>query len=495
MAKAVELEQRSIDFIPADERYGHPRSLLFVWFAANTSITAVVTGALFVILGNSALWSIPAIIIGNAVGGFVTALHSAQGPRLGVPQMIQSRAQFGYYGAILPLILALMIYIGFYATGLVLGGQAIGTLVGIPHQLGSAVFAVLSTVLAVVGYRYIHRFSHFAAALSFVVFVGLLIRILSDGRIGQVAGEPAFDVATFVLGISLSASWQLTFGPYIADYSRYLPADTPKRSTIGWTFAGSVIGGSLAMTLGALAAALGGAAFGHDQVGYLAGLGGALWPIVLLAVICGKLTGNTLSSYGGYMSVATIITSLVGQNRVGPRARTVYVLIISVISLAIALAATDNFLSAFTDFLLFLLYFMTPWSAINLVDYYLVRKERYSITALFDRDGEYGRINGGAFLAYILGVLIQIPFMNSSLYVGPVAQLFGGAEIAWIIGIIVAGGVYWALSGRVRRSMTRDRDHARTLATAGASITPTSTSTGQGATPADVRTNTTKETP
>ncbi|GGC81538.1 cytosine permease [Tersicoccus solisilvae] len=458
MARTASVEQRSIDFIPDAERYGSPRSLLFVWFAANTSITAVVTGALFVILGNSAVWSVPAIIIGNAVGGFVTALHSAQGPRLGVPQMIQSRAQFGYYGAILPLVLALMIYIGFYATGLVLGGQAIGTLFGVPHQAGSVIFAVFSTVLAIVGYRYIHRFSHLAASLSFVVFVWLLIRILLDGHTGQVAAEPAFDGAAFVLGISLSASWQLTFGPYIADYSRYLPAGTPKRATIGWTFAGSVLGGSLAMTLGALAAALGGAAFGHDQVGYIAGLGGALWPIVLLAVILGKLTGNTLSSYGGYMSVATIVTSLAGHSKVGPRARSIYVTAISVISLAIALAATDNFLTAFTNFLLFLLYFMTPWSAVNLVDYYLVRKERYSIGALFDRNGEYGRFNVGAFVAYAVGVLIQIPFMNSSLYVGPVAQLFGGAEIAWIIGIVVAGGLYWLFSGRIRRTVALDRD-------------------------------------
>ena len=60
MATTSTIEQRSIDHIPLAERHGSPRSLLFVWFAANTSITAVVTGALFVILGNTALWAIPA---------------------------------------------------------------------------------------------------------------------------------------------------------------------------------------------------------------------------------------------------------------------------------------------------------------------------------------------------------------------------------------------------------------------------------------------------
>jgi NCS1 family nucleobase:cation symporter-1 len=450
MPSTSAVEQRSIDYIPAEERHGSPRSLLFVWFAANTSITAVVTGALFVILGNNALWSIPAIVIGNVVGGFFTSLHSAQGPRLGVPQMIQSRAQFGYFGAILPLVLALMIFLGFYATGLVLGGQAISNLVHVSPKGGSVVFALMSTALAIFGYRHIHRFSHVAAVLSAVVFAGLFIRILTQHGTADAVTAGSFAFAPFVLGISLAASWQLTFGPYIADYSRYLPADTPKSATIGWTFLGSVLGATAAMTLGALAAAIGGDAFMGNQVGFLADLGGGLSAVVLLAVICGKLTGNTLSSYGGYMSVATIMTSLTGHVRITQRHRVTYIAAISAVALAIALAATDNFLSSFTDFLLFLLYFMTPWSAVNLVDFYWVRHEKYDVAALFQRSGIYGKFNNGAVWAYVIGVLIQIPFMNSTLYVGPIAKWMGGAEVAWLIGLVVAGGLYYGFASRAQ---------------------------------------------
>ncbi|EON24317.1 permease for cytosine/purines, uracil, thiamine [Nocardioides sp. CF8] len=457
MTKTSGIEQRSIDFIPAEERHGSARSLLFVWFAANTSITAVVTGALFVILGNSALWSIPAIVIGNIAGGFFTSLHSAQGPRLGVPQMIQSRAQFGYFGAILPLVLALMIFLGFYATGLVLGGQAIADLLHVSQQVGSVVFALMSTTLAIFGYRHIHRFSHFAAVLSGLVFLGLFFKILGDPALGDVLENGAFALAPFILGVSLAASWQLTFGPYIADYSRYLPADTPKSATIGWTFLGSVVGASLAMTLGAFVAALGGDAFLANQVGYLADLGGVFGPIVLLAVIAGKLTGNTLSSYGGYMSVATIVTSLTRQSRIEPRHRAIYVGVISAVALAIALAATDNFLGSFTEFLLFLLYFMTPWSAVNLVDYYWVRREKYDVAALFDADGIYGKFNKGAFVAYATGVLIQIPFMHSPLYTGPISNWLGGAEVAWVIGLVVSGGLYYLFATRSHTTMRDQR--------------------------------------
>lgn len=438
------VEQRTIDWIPEHERHGKPRSLFFVWFAANTSITALVTGALFVILGNSPLWSIPAIVVGNVIGGFITALHSAQGPKLGVPQMIQSRAQFGYYGAILPLVLALFVYLGFYATGLVLGGQAIGELLHISPKLGSAVFALFSTLLAIIGYRWIHRFSHFAAVVSCVVFVILLVLMLASPEGAGLFSDTSFAIAPFVLGISLSASWQLTFGPYIADYSRYLPASTSQRATIGWTFLGSVLGGSLAMVIGAFAAAMGGEAFSGNQVAYLAGIFGAFAWVVSLTVVIGKLVGNTLSAYGGFMSLATIITALRRKEVMTARSRVVLVIVISAVAFGIAFLATDNFIGNFTNFLLFLLYFITPWSAINLVDFYLVRHKAYDIKALFDPNGPYGKVNIVAFIAYFAGILVQIPFINSSLYVGPIAQSLGGAEIAWIVGLVVSGGVFLA---------------------------------------------------
>src|SRR5579884_2384352 len=99
---ALQVEQRSLDYIPERERHGRPVGLFAVWFAANMQVTTIVTGALGVILGLSLPWAMVALVIGNGFGAVFMALHSAQGPKLGVPQMIQSRAQFGFHGAILP---------------------------------------------------------------------------------------------------------------------------------------------------------------------------------------------------------------------------------------------------------------------------------------------------------------------------------------------------------------------------------------------------------
>lgn len=116
------IERRSIDVVPQAERHGTPRSQFTLWFGANMQVTAIVDGALAVVFGADALWAIIGLLIGNIVGGVVMALHSAQGPRLGLPQMISSRAQFGVFGAAVPLVLVIVMYLGFAATGTVLAG-------------------------------------------------------------------------------------------------------------------------------------------------------------------------------------------------------------------------------------------------------------------------------------------------------------------------------------------------------------------------------------
>ncbi len=136
--RSVGVERRNIDVVPASERHGTSASQFTLWFGANLQVTAVVDGALAVVFGADALWAIIGLLIGNIAGGAVMALHSAQGPRLGLPQMISSRAQFGVFGAIVPLVLVVVMYLGFAATGTVLSGQAINNSVSTPPPSASS---------------------------------------------------------------------------------------------------------------------------------------------------------------------------------------------------------------------------------------------------------------------------------------------------------------------------------------------------------------------
>ncbi|MFF8966906.1 purine-cytosine permease family protein [Streptomyces globisporus] len=450
MAAEDLVERRSIDVVPDDERHGTAFSQFTLWLGANLQITAVVTGALAVVSGGDVVWSVVGLLLGNLLGGAVMALHSAQGPKLGLPQMIQSRAQFGVKGAVVPLLLVILMYVGFFASGSVLAGQATARLMHTDDTAGIVVFAVVTAVMAAVGYRIIHTLGRVASVICALAFVYLGIRLLDRVDLSALLGDAHFDLPMFLLAVSLSASWQLAFGPYVADYSRYLPRTTSGRSTFWWTLSGSAIGSQWSMTFGVLVAATAGDAFLTDQVGYVVGLGGAglIASFLYFVIALGKLTINVLNTYGGFMSMVTSISGFRGQRTLSQRGRAVYIGLIMVAGTALALLGKDSFLTSFKDFLLFLLTFFTPWSAINLVDYYLISRERYDIPALSDPRGRYGAWRWDALTVYGIGVLAQLPFLVTHFYTGPLVEPLGGADVSWIVGLVVPAALYWLLARR-----------------------------------------------
>ncbi len=452
------LERRSIDVVPAAERHGTSASQFTLWFGANLQITAIVDGALAVVFGADALWAIIGLLIGNLAGGAVMALHSAQGPRLGLPQMISSRAQFGILGAIVPLVLVVVMYLGFAATGSVLAGQAIGNVLGTSATpaLGIVIFGVLTAVVATVGYRWIHQMGRIATVVGALGFSYLAVRLFTTYDIGSLLGAKGFDIVTFLLAISLSAGWQLTFGPYVADYSRYLPADTPTSRSFRSTFLGTVLGSQWSMTLGALIAAVPaakGTGFLTDQVGFVGKLagGGAVAIVIYLVIVVGKLTVNCLNAYGGSMTLLTTASAFRRDARVSTAARTAYVWGFLFVSVLVAILASADFLANFKNFVLVLLMVFTPWSAVNLVDYYLISRERVDIPALYDPAGRYGRWNAAALGAYALGIVAQVPFLAQALYSGPVTAWLGGADVSWIVGLVGTAAIYYPLARRTSR--------------------------------------------
>jgi purine-cytosine permease-like protein len=94
-----------------------------------------------------------------------------------------------------------------------------------------------------------------------------------------------------------------------------------------------------------------------------------------------------------------------------------------------------------------LLVVLVPWTAINLIDFYLIHRGNYDLDSIFAADGGiYGRFNGQAILAYVIGILVQIPFMATPLYTGPVADKLGGADLSWIIGLVATAPIYYLLA-------------------------------------------------
>src|SRR6202142_2211654 len=108
------LEIITIQQIPASERHGTAADLFTVWFGSNLMLLTIVTGGLAVTIFSLPFgWAVAALTLGNLVGAVFMALHAAQGPTLGVPQMVQTRGQFGSLGSLLVVGIVIIMYLGF----------------------------------------------------------------------------------------------------------------------------------------------------------------------------------------------------------------------------------------------------------------------------------------------------------------------------------------------------------------------------------------------
>jgi nucleobase:cation symporter-1, NCS1 family len=438
------VESHGIDYIPPSDRHGRPVSLLPFWFAGNVQITLVAIGAIAPVLGLNLAWSLISLVVGNVVGALFMAYHSAQGPRLGLPQMIQSRAQFGFLGAIVPLIVAVLMYMAFFITSAILGGEALAGLIHVSNTLGIVLVSIVTIVLTWAGYDIFHSLARPISIASGIMFVALTIRLV--GELPVHVHATGVTPGHVLLAISIAATGQITWAPYVSDYSRYLPESTSARKTFAYTYIGSAIGGSWMECLGAIAVLVSANAFANGSV-FMAGQFPAVRWLLLLVIIVGVVFVNMENLYG------TFLTSLAGLSPSGTFAsgrtlRLVFTTVAGAVGTLFAVLASANLIVDLENFLLFLLYLMVPWTAINLTDYYLIRRGEYSIPEFFKADGAFGRVNVFAVALFAVTVLIEVPFMNTALFVGPVANALGGADIAWLVGLFFAGGVYYLVKSR-----------------------------------------------
>lgn len=186
---ALKVERRTIEYIPNEERHGKAKDLFPVWFGANMHITTLVTGTIPVAMGLNLFWSVAAIICGTLIGAIFMASHSAQGPQLGIPQMIQSRAQFGVIGAILPLFLVMFIYLGFFASSTILAAGTLSSFVPIPGSWSIIVLSAVCFLLTIFGHDLIHKMQKSFLGPLLLYFL-LQQYSFSNCRFRQAAGFP-----------------------------------------------------------------------------------------------------------------------------------------------------------------------------------------------------------------------------------------------------------------------------------------------------------------
>ena len=256
-----------------------------------------------------------------------------------------------------------------------------------------------------------------------------------------------FKAAPVMTVFVIMAGFQLGWAPYVSDYSRYLPSSVGVRSTFWWTYLPSALSGIWVFVLGAVVYAAAGpnatpvSAFKDAADSLFGGFG---W-IATLALLVGLLSVMAINQYGGMMSMISIRDSIkpVEPTR---RIRAIGIGIMFVMVWGVAqFVGIDRFNSFYGNVLVFLAYLFTPWTAINLVDYFFVRRGLYSIREIFRPDGIYGRWGWRGQTAYGVALLVMVPFMVTVPFTGSIAAALGGVDYSIFIGLPVAGLLYLAL--------------------------------------------------
>ncbi|MBA6115312.1 cytosine permease [Pseudomonas putida] len=439
----INLETRSIDYVPLAERHGKAWHLWPIWFCGEAHLTTLAVGIIGVGMGANLFWSAVAIFLGCAFGTLFMAGHSTQGPQMGLPQLIQSRPQFGYLGALLVYVVAIATYVGYNAFNQVLVGQTLHELFNAPESGSAIAFSLLAIIMAIAGYNTFHKVQRVLAfvliGVMLVFTVGLFMFVKLPADQLTVSG---FKATPFLAQFFVAAAYQLSWAIYVSDYSRYLPPNVSVRSSFWWTYLGAMIGGVWMMLIGALAAAM---SPGQNLAKGLVMLGNLLFSgfgeVLLILAVLSLLTSAAQNFYGASITLLSIADTIKSQTSTLLK-RVVAMLIVGGTAILIAMTASDNFVKDFGDFLAILLYLFTPWTAINLVDFYKVRHGQFSIKEIFKPNGIYGKWNLRGIGAYFAGFVAMLPFSNTGLYTGYVAQQLDGADISMVVGLIVSALVY-----------------------------------------------------
>ena len=441
------IESRSIDYISEHERHGRVIDQGPFWFLGNFHFFTIAIGFVGPSMGLSFGYTALAGTLGILFGTLFVAFHASQGPELGLPQMIQSRAQFGYRGVVLVLIGTLFTFIGFNVADSVLAAHGLNGILGWNERLVSIVAALAAALLAVYGHDWLHRIFRWCFLLCMPLYTLLTLAILlgvvpaphlAAGRFGWVA---------FVGEFAASASYNITYAPSVSDYSRYLPRHTRPPAIIAAVFIGASSSAIWLITLGAWLATRLGASDGlvalHDAGNAVfAGFG----VLMSLASVVALVASMGLNAYSGMLTVVTALSSLF-ELRPSARIRVVTILALAAAWVALALAISANAIALLFAVLTIMLYLLAPWTSVNLVDYFFVRRGHYAITHLFMPQGIYGTWGSRGLTAYLLGFLATLPFVVlPDLYTGPAARALGGVDIGWLVGLLVSAAVYLWLS-------------------------------------------------
>ncbi len=448
------MESHSIEPIPESDKTSRPIDQFWIWSGANIAVTNWFIGTLGIVFGLSFWATAITFVVGNLVGSALFAAVAVMGAKTGVGQMVLSRAPFGRRGAYLIAIVQLLMCIGWIGVNSVFSIQAaiqLLGLAGIPDTTLTKLVVVLGIyavqiAIGAYGYYAITKFERIGVPLTMGLMVVLTILVFASGRLnlgyaGRLSGPDQLGTMAAVFA-AVGIGWGISWTTWAADYSRYVPSSVPSRSVFWANYLGMFVCTVWLGVLGAMTATITPEAPG-DLAVVISQLFGWFSIPAFLIVVYGVTSTNVLNIHSGALAamtadirvsrpMAALISGVLGG------LITFYSLFLSDIAKTMDL------------WMLTLLVWVTPWLAIVLVDFYLLRRGVVDVDGLYEppERSRYGDVVWPAVISWALGFALSYLWANTPMYTGPLAKATGGSDFSWVIAFVVSGGLYLFLRRR-----------------------------------------------
>ncbi len=409
-----------------------------------------------------ALWT---ILIANIIVLIPLTLNAFPGTRFGIPCPVVLRASFGIVGSNVPALIRALVACGWFGVQTLFGGIAIhllfsavsddwAALGGRGEVFGFFIFWVANVWVVIRGSESIKHLETLAAPLLLVVAVGLVFWAWPKVSISEVLATPANrpDGAPFfgyfMAALTAMVGFWATLSLNIPDFSRFARS---QRSQI----IGQIIGLPLTMFLfsglGVLLTSASMELVGEtifDPINLIGHIDNTFWVIlsmlmIILATISTNTAANIVSPTNSFQNIApkyinetkgVIITGVIG------------ILLMSW-ELLKKLGWLDSDVSVeslYSNWLIGYSSLLGPIAGIMIVDYFLVRKQRYELPDLYRDGGVYPAWNTAGFIAFLIPVGLTLVAITTG-------RLDWFYNYGWFTGSALGGILYYFASIALKR--------------------------------------------
>ena len=451
-----------------------------LWIGMAVCIPTYTLAAGMIAQGMAWWQAVLTVMLGNLIVLIHMVLNGHAGAKYGIPFPVLMRASFGTVGANIPALARALVACGWFGIQTWIGGAAIYQIAGALHWIDMGVEASRTTALGITPWQLVCFMAFWLVNLHFVwhginsirwleswaapflIVAGLALLVWAAIRVGSVAElfsqgsrfkEGSGFWKVFVPQLTAMVGFWATLSLNIPDFTRY--ARSQKAQVVG-----QALGLPSTMTLFAF---IGIAVTQATVILY----GNAIWDPVELVTKLGSPVVIVLALFA--LSVATLSTNIAANvvspandfsnlapSRISFRTGGLITAVVGVLMMPWYLY--NNLGAYIFTWLIGYSALLGPIAGIMLCDYYLIRRTRLDVDALYNHTGMYKRWNWRALVALLVAVAPNLPgFINAATHTEtfpPVYDTIYG--YAWFVGLFVGMGVYYALMGGTARTVHND---------------------------------------